>query len=76
MAARAVDLAHGAACWPSCFSRLAGLRLTLAGRNLAPSPTTRIDPAVEAGGDSNFNQNEFNTQPPVRYMMIRLDYNF
>ena len=60
------------------FSRLAGLRLTLAGRNLALfTDYPGIDPeAVEAGGDSNFNQNEFNTQPPVRYMMIRLDYNF
>ncbi|MGH7476390.1 MAG: SusC/RagA family TonB-linked outer membrane protein [Longimicrobiales bacterium] len=59
------------------FSRLQGLRLTAAGRNLATwTDYTGLDPeTVEAAG-SNFNQSEFNTQPPVRYLMLRLDYNF
>jgi hypothetical protein len=59
-------------------TQLDGLRVTLAGRNLAVwTDYTGIDPeTVEGGGDANFSQSEFNTQPPVRYFMIRLDYNF
>jgi hypothetical protein len=61
---------------------LDGLRITLAGRNLATwTDYSGIDPeAVEVGGSTgagvSFNQSEFNTQPPVRYLMIRLDYSF
>jgi TonB-linked SusC/RagA family outer membrane protein len=57
---------------------LNGLRVTVAGRNLALlTDFTGLDPeTVEGGGNSNFNQSEFNTQPPVRYFMLRLDYNF
>lgn len=59
-------------------SQLDGLRLTLAGRNLALfTDYTGLDPeTVEGGGNANFSQSEFNTQPPVRYLMIRLDYTF
>ena len=59
-------------------STLRGLRLTLAGRNLATfTDYPGIDPeTVEGGGNSNFGQSEFNTQPPVRYLMLRLDYSF
>jgi hypothetical protein len=58
--------------------RLGGLRLTVAGRNLATwTDYTGIDPeAVEGGGGQNFSQSEFNTQPPVRYFTFRLDYSF
>ncbi|MDT8342042.1 MAG: SusC/RagA family TonB-linked outer membrane protein [Longimicrobiales bacterium] len=58
--------------------QLDGLRLTLAGRNLATfTDYTGLDPeTVEGGGNANFSQSEFNTQPPVRYFMLRLDYNF
>jgi TonB-dependent starch-binding outer membrane protein SusC len=54
-----------------------GVRLTLAGRNLATwTDYSGVDPeAVETSG-GNFHQSEFNTQPPVRYMMVRLDYTF
>lgn len=60
------------------FNRLEGLQLTLAGRNLALwTDYTGLDPeTVEGGGNANFSQSEFNTQPPVRYLMVRLDYTF
>ena len=58
--------------------QFSGLSLTISGRNLATwTDYTGIDPeTVEGGGSVNFNQSEFNTQPPVRYLMIRLNYNF
>jgi outer membrane receptor protein involved in Fe transport len=64
--------------WAQRFDRLSGLRLTFAGRNLATwTDYTGLDPeTVEGGGNANFSQSEFNTQPPVRYLMVRLDYNF
>lgn len=57
--------------------RLDGLSLTVAGRNLATwTDYSGLDPeTVEGGGDANFSQSEFNTQPPVRYLMVRLNYN-
>jgi TonB-linked SusC/RagA family outer membrane protein len=62
----------------SSMAQLNGLSLTLSGRNLATwTDYTGLDPeTVEGGGDANFSQSEFNTQPPVRYFMIRLNYNF
>jgi hypothetical protein len=64
--------------WADQLRAIDGLRLTIAGRNLKTwTDYSGIDPeANEAGGNSNFNQSEFNTQPPVRYVMIRLDYSF
>ena len=64
--------------WAQRFSQLDGLRLTLAGRNLATfTDYPGLDPeTVEGGGNANFSQSEFNTQPPVRYLMLRLDYSF
>ncbi len=55
-----------------------GLSLTLAGRNLATwTSYPGIDPeANESGGSTNFTQGEFNTQPPVRILMARLNYTF
>lgn len=55
-----------------------GLSLTLAGRNLATwTDYPGLDPeTVEGGGSVNFSQSEFNTQPPVRHLMIRLNYTF
>jgi len=52
--------------------------LTFAGRNLAVwTDYPGLDPeANEGGGGDNFGQSEFNTQPPVRYFMLRLDYSF
>ena len=64
--------------WAQRFDRLDGLRLTFAGRNLATwTDYTGLDPeTVEVGGNNAFFQSEFNTQPPVRYLMVRLDYTF
>jgi hypothetical protein len=55
-----------------------GLSLTLAGRNLATwTDYPGLDPeTVEGGGNVNFSQSEFNTQPPVRFLMARLNYTF
>ncbi|MEE9533553.1 MAG: hypothetical protein V3W06_03980, partial [Acidimicrobiia bacterium] len=57
---------------------LNGLSLTLAGRNLATwTSYPGLDPeTVEGGGSVNFSQSEFNTQPPVRHLIIRLNYVF
>lgn len=62
----------------SSVPQLDGVSLTLSGRNLATwTDYTGLDPeTVEGGGSANFSQSEFNTQPPVRYFMIRLNYNF
>lgn len=62
----------------SRVSALAGLRMTLAGRNLATfTDYDGLDPETnETGGNSNFSQSEFNTQPPVRLFMLRFDYSF
>lgn len=62
----------------STLPELDGLSLTLSGRNLATwTDYSGLDPeTVEGGGSVNFSQSEFNTQPPVRYLMIRLNYNF
>lgn len=58
--------------------QLDGVTLALAGRNLMTwTDYTGLDPeTVEGGGNANFSQSEFNTQPPVRYLMIRLNYSF
>jgi len=58
--------------------QLEGLSLTLAGRNLATfTDYTGLDPETNEGGASaNFSQSEFNTQAPVRTLLLRLDYRF
>lgn len=55
-----------------------GATLTFAGRNLMTwTNYSGLDPeANETGGDTNFSQNEFNTQPPVRYLTARLEFTF
>ncbi|MGH7665214.1 MAG: SusC/RagA family TonB-linked outer membrane protein [Gemmatimonadaceae bacterium] len=57
---------------------LSGATLTLAGRNLATwTDYGGLDPEInETGGSSNFTQGEFNTQPPVRYYTVRLNFAF
>jgi hypothetical protein len=54
---------------------LRGASVTLSGRNLKTwTDYSGIDPEInETGGNTNFNQGEFNTQPPVRYFTVRLD---
>lgn len=57
---------------------LRGASLTLSGRNLKTwTDYSGLDPEVnESGGGANFSQNEFNTQPPVRYYTARLNFVF
>lgn len=54
---------------------LRGASVTFSGRNLKTwTNYTGLDPEInETGGSTQFNQNEFNTQPPVRYFTVRLD---
>ncbi len=56
---------------------LSGMSLTLAGRNLATwTDYTGADPEVNFAGQSNFNQADFLTQPPVRYYTARINVNW
>jgi TonB-dependent starch-binding outer membrane protein SusC len=57
---------------------LRGASFTVSGRNLATwTDYTGLDPEInESGGSSNFNQGEFNTQPPLRYFTFRLNFTF
>lgn len=59
-------------------SALRGLSVTLSGRNLTTwTDYTGIDPEInESGGGANFTQGEFNTQPPLRYYTVRVNYSF
>jgi hypothetical protein len=65
---------------PERFQHVRGLRgasLTLAGRNLATwTDYPGLDPEIVEAGQQNFMQNEFNTQPPVRYFTARLNFTF
>ena len=67
----------------SRFRALEGASLTLSGRNLYTwTGYSGLDPEInETGGSSTatgggFLQNEFNTQPPVRYLTARLNLTF
>jgi TonB-linked SusC/RagA family outer membrane protein len=57
---------------------LQGASITFSGRNLKTwTDYTGLDPEInEGGGTSNFNQGEFNTQPPLRYYTFRVNFNF
>jgi TonB-linked SusC/RagA family outer membrane protein len=57
---------------------LQGASITLSGRNLKTwTDYTGLDPEInESGGGANFTQGEFNTQPPLRYYTIRLNFAF
>lgn len=52
-----------------------GLGFSVSGRNLKTwTKYGGLDPEInEGGGTSNFGQNEFNTQPPVRTITFRVD---
>jgi hypothetical protein len=64
--------------WGQRFPLIRGAAFTVAGRNLKTwTDYTGLDPETnESGGASNFNQGEFNTQPPVRYWTARIDLTF
>ncbi len=51
--------------------------VTLSGRNLATwTNYTGLDPEINESGSSNFVQGEFNTQPPLRYLLVRFNVKF
>jgi TonB-dependent starch-binding outer membrane protein SusC len=57
--------------------RLDGVSLTLAGRNLATwTNYTGLDPEVNFAGQANFATAEFQSQPPIRHWMARVNINF
>ncbi|MHB1265821.1 MAG: SusC/RagA family TonB-linked outer membrane protein [Gemmatimonadaceae bacterium] len=62
--------------WASASRLLSGAAISLSGRNLATwTKYTGLDPEInESGGGSNFEQGEFNTQPPVRTFSVRFDF--
>jgi TonB-linked SusC/RagA family outer membrane protein len=64
--------------WASSQAWAQGLSITLAGRNLATfTDYPGLDPETNEGGPSdNWGQSEFNTQPPVRSFLVRLNYTF
>jgi TonB-dependent starch-binding outer membrane protein SusC len=58
-------------------AKVAGVSLTLAGRNLATwTDYTGLDPEVNANNGNLFSISDFLTQPPVRYFITRLSLNF
>src|SRR5690606_17585065 len=66
---------------PSLVSRyglgMSGMRVTLSGRNLKTWTDYRgFDPELNQYGLSNFQMQEYYTQPPVRYYTARVDINF
>lgn len=62
--------------WGNRMRALSGAAVTLSGRNLKTwTDYTGLDPEInETGGGANFNQAEFNTQPPVRVFSLRFDF--
>jgi hypothetical protein len=64
--------------WGRRYPAIKGASLTFSGRNLKTwTDYSGLDPEInETGANSQFNQGEFNTQPPVRYYTVRLDLSF
>ncbi len=62
----------------SRFGLAKGASITFSGRNLATWTKYRgLDPELnETGGGANFGSDEFNTQPPLRYYTVRLNFQF
>jgi hypothetical protein len=57
---------------------VSGLSLTIAGRNLRTwTDYPGLDPEInETGSGSNYTQNEFGSQPQIRYWTARINVNF
>jgi TonB-linked SusC/RagA family outer membrane protein len=61
--------------WGTRVRPLRGASISLSGRNLKTwTNYTGLDPETNETGGSNFNQAEFNTQPPVRTFTLRFDF--
>ncbi|MHB1310804.1 MAG: SusC/RagA family TonB-linked outer membrane protein [Gemmatimonadaceae bacterium] len=63
------------ASWGNRFGMLVGSSVSVSGRNLHTWTKYRgLDPEIaESGGRGNYNQSEFNTQPPTRAFTLRFD---
>ena len=56
---------------------VSGVRLTLAGRNLALwTKYSGYDPEVNTAGQAEFTTADYHNQPPVRFLTARIDVNF
>ncbi len=63
--------------WASRLGFAKSASLTFSGRNLHTwTNYTGLDPEVNESGGSNLVQDEFNTQPPLRYYTVRLNLQF
>jgi TonB-linked SusC/RagA family outer membrane protein len=64
--------------WIERFGGVSGLSLTIAGRNLRTwTDYPGLDPEInETGSGSNYTQNEFGSQPQIRYWTARINVNF
>lgn len=59
------------------IAMLRGASLTFSGRNLKTwTDYPGLDPEIVEAAATSFNQSEFNTQPPVRYFLTRLNFTF
>jgi hypothetical protein len=60
------------------LGRVSNLSLTIAGRNLRTwTDYPGLDPEVnETGSAANYTQNEFGSQPQIRYWTARINVNF
>lgn len=58
-------------------ARVSNLSITFAGRNLATwTDYTGLDPEVNSNAGANFTTADFLAQPPVRYLVTRININF
>jgi hypothetical protein len=58
-------------------AKVDALSITFAGRNMATWTDYKgLDPEVNAGNGTQFTTADFLTQPPVRYFVTRLNFNF
>ncbi len=64
--------------WIDRIGGVSGLSLTIAGRNLHTwTDYPGLDPEInETGSAANYTQNEFGSQPQIRYWIARINVNF
>ena len=64
--------------WMERLGRVSNLSLTIAGRNLRTwTDYPGLDPEInETGSAANYTQNEFGSQPQIRYWTARINVNF
>jgi TonB-linked SusC/RagA family outer membrane protein len=74
---RELSLTYDAPAKWSSFIGASTLSVTIAGRNLATwTKYTGLDPELNVSGQNNFTTADFLTQPPVRYLIGRVNVSF